>query len=111
MQKTVLLHKHFKIQLNRSMIDITLKSRKMVNHHWLVVTKLLIDFFYVKTWEVGGAITACNDSVVNFSGRKVSLGFIYFILPSKYLYFTKKHFLFCIDLFLQLGQCLKFLQI
>ena len=35
-------------QLNRSLIDVTLKSRKMVNHHWLVVIKLLIDFFMLK---------------------------------------------------------------
>ena len=64
-----------------------------MNHHWLVVIKLLIDFF-VKTWEARETITACNDSAVNFSGHEISLGFLYFILPCRYLYFTKKHFLF-----------------
>ena len=63
-------------------------------------------FFYVKTWEARETITACNDSAVNFSGHEISLGFLYFILPCRYPYFTKKHFLFCIDLLIQLGQYL-----
>lgn len=32
--------------------------------------------FYVKTWEARRTITACVDSVVNFSGHEVSLGFL-----------------------------------
>ena len=50
-------------------------------------------YFYVKTWEARGTITACRDSGVNFSGHKVSLSFLCFILLTsfhtcRYLYFT-----------------------
>ena len=61
------------------LVDITLKSRMMVNHWLLVIIKLFIDFFYVKTWEARRTITACVDtvvSVVNFSSHEVSLGFL-----------------------------------
>ena len=54
-------------KFNRFLVDITLKSRKMVNHRLLVIIKLLIDSFYVKTREARRTITACVDSVVNFS--------------------------------------------
>ena len=70
---------------NRCLVDITLKSRKMINHRLLFIIKMLIDFFYVKTWEARRTITACIDSVVNFSSHKVSLGFLYFILPTSFI--------------------------
>ena len=82
------IYLYLKIQLvhcgdklfNRCLVDINLKSRKMVNHRLLVINKLLIDFFYVKTWEARRTITACVDSVLNFSGHDdevhVSLGFL-----------------------------------
>ena len=47
-------------------------------HRLLVIIKLLINFF-VKTWEARRTITACVDSVVNFSGHEVSLGFLGYI--------------------------------
>ena len=47
-------------------------------HRLLVIIKSLIDFF-VKTWEARRTITACVDSVVNFSGHEVSLGFLGYI--------------------------------
>ena len=44
-----------------------------MNHRLLVIIKLLIDSFYVKTWEARRTITACVDSVVNFSGHEIDI--------------------------------------
>ena len=43
----------------------------IVSYHQIVN-----QLFYVKTWEVRRTITACIDSVVNFSEHEVSLGFL-----------------------------------